>query len=78
MPNELTGGSLNTGQTASLHTFYNLSFMYHPTIRRYITANEKRRQMVSSFLVGVANEDDTVSNYITRGDDRGFCTYLTA
>jgi len=34
------------------------------------------KRTVSSFLVGVANEDDTVSNYTTRGDDRVFCTYF--
>jgi len=34
------------------------------------------KRTVSSFLAGVANEDDTVSNYTTRGDDRVFCTYF--
>jgi len=34
------------------------------------------KRTVSSFLVGVAKEDDTVSNYNTRGDDRLFCTYF--
>jgi len=41
------GGGLNTGQTASLHIFYNLSLKYHPTIRCYITKSKWKVSSVS-------------------------------